>query len=164
VDGGGGHGGAELGGGGAEFGGELGIAALEAHDLVVAAGAAPGDGAGDAGALADGAGEEGVDADMDAGLLEHLEDDELVEFGVDGCADGVVVVALGHFGVAGGGADFGEAVDDFLRDAADDVAFGDAGEGFPEVVEGMEGGAGALARSGDGGDYTASAPPATTTS
>ena len=48
-------------------------------------------------ALHDGPGQKRVDRDVDAGLGEHLEGDELVDFGVDGGADGVVVAAVQTF-------------------------------------------------------------------
>ena len=77
--------------------------------------------------------------------------------------------------MAGAAADAHEAVDDVLRDALDDLALLDAGEGFPEIEEAVQGGAafdgytagvafvleedsgGALSRGRDGGHDTCGA-------
>jgi len=79
--------------------------------------------------------------DGDAGLGEHPEGDEFVEFCVDGGADGIVIDALGHLGVAGGAADLGEAVDDLLGDAADHLSLLRLRERLPQVVETVQRGA-----------------------
>lgn len=128
----------------AGVGGEVAVA-RGVHESAGVEGLASGSAFGDDGlegaAATDGADETGVQGKDDAGLAQHPEGDEFVEFDVNGGADGIVVEALEHFGVPGRAADRVEAVNDFLWDAADNLAFFDAGEGPPKVVETMEGGA-----------------------
>jgi len=70
-----------------------------------------------------------------AGLLQHGEGHQLVDLGVDGGADRVVVGARDHLCVTGGAAGGCQPVDNFLGDALDDLALLHAGEGLPQVVE-----------------------------
>ena len=83
----------------------------------------------------DGAGKQAVDADRYAGFVQHLEDHEFVDFGVDSRANGVVIVAQRHFGMAGTAAGLDQPIDYLLRNAAHDVPLLNPGKGLPEVVE-----------------------------
>ena len=59
--------------------------------------------------------------------------DGVVEFGVDGGADRIVIVTGNHFCVPRGATHPGQAIDNFLRNTFDHLLPGDAGKCLPQV-------------------------------